>query len=171
MRLRHWQILLLGSLMCNAFLLGGAAGAAWQWLATHGHISRAAPPSQTHALRFAARGLSLQRQQEFMAVLKAAHRDAGDSARQGREGRRDVLDLLAAPKLNRVALDAALEHTREADMTLRTRIEQGVADFAASLTPDERARFAAALRRDGEWRQADGAPATQRLDKPHARPQ
>jgi uncharacterized membrane protein len=145
---RSWKLLIAASVLLNVFLLGGIAGGAWRWFAIHG----APPAAQRTALRFAAEDLSPERQRQFVDALKAARRDGSQDARDGRDDRRDVLQLLAAPQLDRVALDAALARTRAADSALRARVEGGVADFAATLTPDERVKFVDGLRRRGQWR-------------------
>ena len=64
-----------------------------------------------------------------------------------------MLGLLAAPQLDRAALDAALQRTRAADSALRAQVEDSVADFAATLSPEERVQFAAGLKRAGQWRE------------------
>lgn len=151
---RAWKMLLVGSLVLNVFLIGGVAGAAYQYFVAHGGKTVAAQQQQPRALRFAADELSEARQKEFVEALKTSRRDARQYAREGREDRLEVLRLLAAPQLDRVALDMALNRTREADIALRSRVEQGVADFAATLTPDERAKFAEGLRERGQWRVA-----------------
>ncbi|CAM2191787.1 Periplasmic heavy metal sensor [Paraburkholderia kururiensis] len=149
---RSWKLALVGSLVLNAFLLGAIGGGAIQWFSTRGETHAAAHVQPPTALRFAANELSPERQQQFLDALKRARREGRDFALEGREARHQVLELLAAPQLDRPALDAALARTRAADTALRTRIEQGVADFAATLTPDERAKFAEGLKRRGQWR-------------------
>ncbi|GAB2921584.1 periplasmic heavy metal sensor [Paraburkholderia jirisanensis] len=150
---RSWKIALVASLVLNVFLLGGIAGGAWQWFANRSHAAQSAQTdAQQHALRFAAQDLSAERQQQFAAALKEARRDGRPFTRDGRDARHDVLRLLAAPQLDRAALDAALAHTRDADNALRARVEQGVANFAATLSPDERAQFAQSLTQRGQWR-------------------
>ncbi|MEX3932370.1 periplasmic heavy metal sensor [Paraburkholderia phymatum] len=161
---RGWKYLLIGSLVLNVFMIGGVAGGAYQWLITHGRTTVAAQP-QPRALRFAAQGLSEERQNQFVDALKAARREARTYAREGREERREVLRLLSAPQLDRAALDSALNRTREADIALRTRVEQSVADFAATLSPDERAKFAEGLRERGQWRIAQAQQQAQQQAK------
>jgi uncharacterized membrane protein len=152
---RSWKMLLAGSFVLNVFLLGGIAGGAYQWFATHDKVAKA-PQSRT-ALRFATDGLSPERQKQFLAVLKEARREGKDYAREGREGRHDVLALLAAPQFDSVALDAALEQTRDADIALRAEVESSVANFATTLTPDERVKFAEGLKQAGQWRESPPA--------------
>jgi uncharacterized membrane protein len=110
---RSWKILLAGSFVLNVFLLGGIAGGAYQWFATHDSVAKA--PQARTALRFATDGLSSERQKEFLEGLKEARREGKDYAREGREGRHEVLALLAAPQFDRAALDVALKRTRDAD--------------------------------------------------------
>ena len=145
-----WKTLLVGSVLLNVFLLGAIAGGAWRWFAVRGEPL--AQPAQHVALRFATEELSLQRQQQFAQALKSSRREARQYARDGRDGRREVLDLLAAPQLDRNAIDAALTRTRTADSALRTQIESGVVDFAATLTPEERVKFVEGLEKRGQWR-------------------
>ncbi|WP_179401477.1 periplasmic heavy metal sensor [Burkholderia guangdongensis] len=147
---RSWKLLVAGSVLLNVFLLGGIAGGAWRWFAVHG--APHAQPAQRTALRFAAEDLSPERQRQFVDVLKSARRDARQYARDGREGRREVLDLLAAPQLDRAALDAALARTRVADGAMRAQVEASVVNFAATLSPDERVKFVDGLRQRGQWR-------------------
>ncbi|MFD1554203.1 periplasmic heavy metal sensor [Paraburkholderia silviterrae] len=147
---RCWKALIVGSVLLNVFLLGAIAGGAWRWFAVHGTAQ--APQAQRMALRFATDELPPERQQQFLDALKAARREGREYARAGRDDRRQVLDLLAAPQIDRPALDAALAHTREADLAMRTQVESAIADYAATLTPEERAKFAQGLERSGQWR-------------------
>ncbi|MBB5419385.1 periplasmic heavy metal sensor [Paraburkholderia atlantica] len=152
---RSWKFALLGSAVLNVFLLGGIAGGAYQWFAVHGANQPVAQDQR--ALRFAAEPLSAQQRQAFIDSLRNARRDGREYARDAREGRREVLRLLAAPQFDRAALDAALARTRAADSSLRAMVEASVADFAATLTPEERIRFAESLKLRGQWREAQPA--------------
>lgn len=158
MNSRSWKALIVGSVLLNVFLLGAIAGGAWRWVAAHGTLHslmqmETARPGPRVALRFATDDLSPERREQFVEALRAARREGRADAREAREDRRAVLDLLAAPTLDRAALDAALARTRAADSALRAKVESGVADYAATLTPDERLKFAEGLRRSGQWRQ------------------
>jgi uncharacterized membrane protein len=161
---RSWKFALLGSVVLNVFLLGGIAGGAYQWFAAHGANQPAAAQDQ-RALRFAAEPLSAQQRQAFLDGLKDARREGRQYARDGREGRREVLRLLAAPQFDRAALDAALARTRAADSSLRAMVEASVADFASTLTPEERVQFAESLKLRGQWREPQAA---QNAKKPAA---
>src|SRR5579859_5134918 len=98
---RAWKMLLVGSLVLNVFLIGGVAGAAYQYFVAHGGKTVAAQQQQPRALRFAADELSEARQKEFVEALKTSRRDARQYAREGREDRLEVLRMLAAPQLDR----------------------------------------------------------------------
>jgi uncharacterized membrane protein len=162
---RSWKFALLGSAVLNVFLLGAIAGGAYQWFAAHGTNQPVA--QEPRALRFAAEPLSAEQRQAFLDGLKNARREGRLYAREGRDGRRDVLRLLAAPQLDRPALDAALARTRAADSSLRAMVEASVADFAATLSPEQRIEFANSLRLRGQWREAQPAPNAK---KPAANP-
>lgn len=163
---RSWKIVLVVSLVLNVFLLGAIAGGAYQWFAAHRATAPAQVLAQQRALRFAAQPLSAQKQQAFVDGLKDARRDGRPFAREGREGRREVLRLLAAPQLDRAALDAALARTRAADSNLRAKVEGSIADFAATLSPEERVEFAESLKLRGQWRET--APAANAKAKARA---
>jgi uncharacterized membrane protein len=154
---RSWKIVLVASLVLNVFLLGAIAGGAYQWFAAHRANAPALALDQQRALRVAAQPLSEEKQQAFVDGLKDARREGRQFAREGREGRREVLRLLAAPQLDRAALDAALARTRAADSSLRAKVEGSVADFAATLSPEERVEFADSLKLRGQWREPQPA--------------
>lgn len=158
---RTWKWALVGSLVLNAFLLGGITGGAYQWYSTHHeqHARRAVPAG----LRFAANGLSADRRQQLLADLQAARREGRPFVRQGRESRGEVLAQLGAPQFDRDALNAALARTRQADEALRAQIESGIVDFVATLSPEERLTFVKDLERNRKWRMA--AAAEQRRER------
>ncbi|MBN3802547.1 periplasmic heavy metal sensor, partial [Paraburkholderia sp. Ac-20336] len=146
---------------------GAIAGGAYQWFARPG-VKRPAAAQQRAALRFAAEPLSAEQQRAFIEGLQNARREGRPYAREGREGRREVLRLLAEPQFDRAALDAALARTRAADSKLRAMVEASVADFAETLSPTERIEFADSLRWRGEWRGAQPAPnAKQQANAQH----
>src|ERR1700761_2809294 len=129
---RSWKVVLGASLVLNVFLLGAIVGGAYQWFTARAAGSVVVAQQHT-ALRFAAEPLPAERQKAFAEGLKDARRDGRQFAREGREGRRDVLRLLAAPQFDRAALDAALARTREADGSLRAKGEGSGADCGATV--------------------------------------
>ncbi|WP_434110929.1 periplasmic heavy metal sensor [Paraburkholderia caffeinilytica] len=164
---RSWKIVLVASLVLNVFLLGAIAGGAYQWFAAHGAMTPVLARQHTE-LRFAAETLSAERQKAFIDGLKNARREGKEFAREGREGRHDVLRLLAAPQFDRAALDAALARTRQADSSLRAQVEGSVADFAATLSPEERVEFADSLKLRGQWREPQPAANAKKPPQPAA---
>ncbi|SOF01454.1 Uncharacterized membrane protein [Burkholderia sp. OK233] len=164
---RSWKIVLVASLVLNVFLLGAIVGGAYQWFAAHGATTTVLAQQRT-ALRFAAETLPAERQKAFIDGLKNARREGRQYTREGREGRHEVLRLLAAPQFDRAALDAALARTREADSSLRAQVEGSVADFAATLSPEERIEFADSLKLRGQWREPQAAANANKPPKPAA---
>jgi len=152
------KYLLLASLVLNVFLLGAIGGGTYRWLAAGGALAAQQPHT---ALRYAADDLSSDRQAQFLDLLKAARRAGAPYIHEARDGRREVLRQLGAPQLDRTALDTALAATRDADMAQRVAVETAVVDFAATLTPAERAQFAASLRLRGQWRDPQAPASTQ----------
>ncbi|MBX3587131.1 MAG: periplasmic heavy metal sensor [Ramlibacter sp.] len=149
--LNRW---LLASVVLNIFLVGGAAGAAWRWWAAD--RATATAPSAQRGLRFAADELPEAQRRAYLMGLREARRDASASIQTSREGRHEVLRLLAEPQFDRAATAAALARVREADTASRTRMETAVLDFAATLPPGQREKLTQGLAR----RTALGPPAT-----------
>ena len=154
MNSRSVRVLVIVSVVLNVFLIGGIVGGGYRWVAAQ----RSVAAQQGRPLRFAANGLSQERQQQFVDDLRQARRDGRAQAQDSRAGRLDVAQVLAAPQFDPAALDAALARTRNADMALRIRVEQTIATFAASLSPEERVIFADGLKRDGLLRVAPAPP-------------
>lgn len=153
MTTRAIKALCIGSLALNIFLLGAIAGGTYRWFSARHDTPAVAAAGAPTALRYAAQGLSPERQRQFQDALRQARREARPLAQQAREGRREVLRLVAAPQFDRSALDTALENTRAADRQVRERVEAAVAAFVQTLTPAERATFAQGLRLRGQWRE------------------
>jgi uncharacterized membrane protein len=154
MNSRSVRVLVIVSVLLNVFLIGGIVGGGYRWVAAQ----RSVAAQQARPLRSAANGLSQERQQQFVDDLRQARRDGRMLAQDSREGRLDVAQALAAPQFDPAAVDAALARTRNADMALRIRVEQTIATFAASLSPEERVIFADGLKHDGLLRVAPAPP-------------
>ncbi|MFM0523017.1 MULTISPECIES: periplasmic heavy metal sensor [Caballeronia] len=150
MSLRTLKTLAAVSLVLNVFLLGSIAGGAY-WLS--GPLAqKRTEAAQQRGIRFAAADLSPERQKELRDALRKTRRESLPLIRDARDGRIDLAHVLAAPDFDRRALDDALSRTREADVALRARIEGTVADFASTLTPDERLKLVGAMERYGPLR-------------------
>lgn len=135
------------SLALNVFLIGSIAGGAYRLFA-----HQRAEAAQQRGIRFAAADLSAERQRELRDALRNTRRESQPLIRDARDGRIDIAHILAAPNFDRNALDDALARTRDADVALRARVERTVADFAATLTPDERLKLVGAMERYGPLR-------------------
>jgi uncharacterized membrane protein len=145
------RTVLVISMMLNVFLLGTVTGGAYQWINHEKAVQSAAQP---RGLRFAAAELPVARRQALRRALRETRRANLPMLAKAREGRIDVARSLAAPSFERAALDAALASTREADSAVRAGVEGTIADFAATLTPDERLKLVDALERRGPLRAA-----------------
>jgi uncharacterized membrane protein len=154
---RNLRFALIVSLAVNIFLVGGAAGALGFWVlrpkaqiaepSVRSGPARAQPARR--ALRFAADELAPAQRQQFRMALRQAWRDSAPAARRAREQRVALADLLAQPSPDRAKVDAAMAGARQADLAVRARVELAVADFAAGLSPEDRAVFLAGLKRSG----------------------
>lgn len=138
---KHLKSLLMVSLLLNVFLIGSVVGGLYQWsshqrttgtVVQHGLRQTLAqlPEAQRHQLRRMLRETRLKNQPLIVA---------------SRQAHLDVIHRLQAPTLDRDALDADLDRARTADITLRTRVDATLADFAASLPADERETLAEAI--------------------------
>ena len=139
------KTVLIVSLVLNIFLLGAIAGGTYRWVAKQ----KAEVVAQQRGLRFAAAELPQARRDQLREALRQTRRDSLPLIINARAGRLDVVQALAAPQFDRAALDAALARTREADMAVRARVETTVADFANTLTPEERLKLVDALQQHG----------------------
>ncbi|SAK96888.1 membrane protein [Caballeronia fortuita] len=144
---RTLKTLAVVSLVLNVFLIGSIAGGAYRLFA-HQRTETA----QQRGIRFAAADLSAERQRELRDALRKTRRESAPLIRDARDGRIDLARILAAREFDRRALDDALARTRDADVALRARIEGAVADFASTLTPDERVKLVGAMERYGPLR-------------------
>jgi uncharacterized membrane protein len=158
---RVLKTVLAVSVVLNVFLIGSIAGGAYRVSGMFAH-QRAANAEQQRGIRFAASDLSAERQQQLREALRRTRRESLPLIRQTRDARIDLAHVLAAPTLDRAALDDALARTRQADIAVRTRIEGSVANFAATLTPDERMKLVGAMERFGPLR---AVPPKERPDQ------
>ncbi|MFJ5300201.1 periplasmic heavy metal sensor [Pseudomonas sp. NPDC088368] len=140
--------LLIASLLANVFLVGGVVGGLYQW----SQHPRPVPAVVQHGLRQAMAHLPQERRHQLRQMLRETRADNQPLIMASRDAHRDVIQRLKAPSLDRDALDTDLDRARTADITLRTRVDATLADFAASLPPDQRNVLADAMtaRRQGK---------------------
>lgn len=131
--LKTWLLL---SLLLNVFLIGGVAGGLYQWL---GHpLPPQALALPQHGLRQAMAQMPEERRRQLRQLLRQTRNDSQPLIMAGREARQRVVRELGAEQLNRNALDAELGKSREADIALRARVDEALANFAGSLSLAER---------------------------------
>ena len=142
---KRLKTLLVVSVVLNIFLLGTIGGGTYRWI----EKQKADAIAQQRGLRFAAAELPQERREQLHDALRQTRRDSLPLVLSARAGRIDVVQALQAPQFDRATLDAALARTRDADIAVRSRLEGTVADFAATLTADERLKLVDALQRHG----------------------
>ncbi|AZC19650.1 MULTISPECIES: periplasmic heavy metal sensor [Pseudomonas] len=133
---RPWKTFLVLSLLLNVFLIGGVAGGLYQWLGQPRPVQALAVPQ--HGLRQAMAQLPQERRRELRQLLRQTRNDSQPLLLAGREARQAVVRELQAEPLDRNALDAELGRSRDADMALRARVDEALAQFAGSLSLQER---------------------------------
>ncbi|TIN28585.1 MAG: periplasmic heavy metal sensor [Mesorhizobium sp.] len=139
--------LVIASVVLNVFLASAfVGGAVWLRNAKSGF-----------SLESAGRQLPDQDRKAFREALRQVRVQSRQIILDGQQARQEAADLLRQPVMDKAALSAALERARDADVTVRTRLEQAIVDFAANTSPENRSVLAQALLRHTE-RRAAGAP-------------
>ncbi|UVK43472.1 periplasmic heavy metal sensor [Mesorhizobium sp. AR07] len=130
--------LVVASVVLNVFLAGALAGGA-VWLRSG--------KSQGYSLEAAGGRLPEQDRTVFRKALRDVRRDSRQVILDGQQARREAADLLQQPVLDTAALSAALERARNADVTVRARLEQRIVEFAAASSAEGRRVLAEGLAR------------------------
>lgn len=144
MMARSAKALLAVSLALNVFLVGAGAGGAYMWF----HTKPDRPAAR--GLAAAARTLTPDQRKAFRQSLKASRKNVDGQVAAGQASRAELARLMSQPVLDRSAIDAALADARNADMALRENVEGTVVDFAAGLSPDDRAKLVEGLSARGQ---------------------
>lgn len=134
---RSFRILVISLLVLNTFLIGALAGGGLTWIRD----------SQARATMMPLGGEqlpSLQRK-ALRAALSEARKDQRPAILEAQQAKIDAASILGQPTLDTTALSAALARARNADIALRTKLEQRAVDFAATLSYDERRALAESL--------------------------
>jgi len=136
--------LLLGvSLVLNVFLLGAAASAAFfgkRWIHEHNQLGQPSP------LTIAARSLDPAAHETLKTRMRAEALVVRPDLLAAREARRQAAELAAAPTFDRAAVAAKLAEARTDETRARVALEGTLLDVMQSLTPDQRAKLAPALK-------------------------
>lgn len=145
--MKRWsKILLIVSLVANLFLIGVIGGSIWRW--THNPQIGLRGAWRTRA----AEALPQPQADAFRQAIRQTARANMGIARQGRAARAEAARLFVQPQFDANAINAKLDEARAADMAFRTRLEQKVVQFAATLPQDQRVKMADALKA-GPFRQ------------------
>ncbi|MDR5838304.1 periplasmic heavy metal sensor [Caballeronia sp. LZ034LL] len=152
------------SIVLNVFLLGLLVGGVYY---LSGPLKQQFCKGVTlqRGIGFAAADLSPDRRKQLHQALRQMRLANQPLIRESREGRIDIAHILAAQTFDRQALDNALARTRQADVTMRALTEGTVAEFASTLTLDERLKLVGAMERYGPLR------AVPPEDRPQLQPQ
>ncbi|MDD1966465.1 periplasmic heavy metal sensor [Pseudomonas sp. NPDC090203] len=137
----RFKTLLIASVLTNVFLIGGLAGGWYQW------SNRPHPPRSVvqHGLHQALAQLPEARRHQLRRLLRETRAQNQALIVASRQAHADVVQRLQSAALDRDALDADLDRARTADISLRTRVDATLADFAATLPADERQKLAEAM--------------------------
>lgn len=130
---------LIVSVALNVFLLGCLAGGA-VWVHMH-------TPLPGGSLQAAAEELPPAERDAFREALRTVRQENRQTILEGQQARRDAAELLKQPTVDAAALSAALERARTADVTVRAKVEQRIAEFAAASSPGVRLLLAEGLAR------------------------
>jgi uncharacterized membrane protein len=128
------------SIVLNVFLLGALIGGT-VWL----ELSK---PHPAGTLQSAIQKLPEPELSDLRHALRDVRRDLRPTMIESRQARRDAADLLQQPKVDTVALLAALDRARTADIAIRTKLEQRIVEFAATSSPQIRQLLAEGLIRN-----------------------
>lgn len=139
---RSLTIALLVSAALNVFLVGAGAGL----MLTHGGWQGGGGPP-ANSLRGAAQRLDPDNRDAMLEMLQDLNQANGPVLLDARLQRREVRRLLSTQPFDKNATLAALARARADDLQVRTQVEAAMVDFAAKLSPDQRARLSAWVQR------------------------
>jgi uncharacterized membrane protein len=138
---RWVRFLLAASLVLNLFFVSAVGGV---MIIRHRVIARA---GGADPLLGAADSLTPAQHDAFRAMISGQLASIGPGLRDARQARRQAMAQIAADPFDRASASANLARARADDAAIRGRIEEAILGFAATLSPPERAAFAAGLRR------------------------
>jgi uncharacterized membrane protein len=139
---RGLKIALAVSLVVNVFIIGAVAG----FLLTP---VLAPPTAQAMKNPTIAAGEQLNPDDRaaFHQMLSDASQASGPTVLDSRLARRELIQLLKTEPFDRAGATAAMARARADDQQVRARLDEAVLDFAAKLSPQERAAMAEGFRR------------------------
>jgi uncharacterized membrane protein len=134
------RIALALSIVLNLFL-AGALVAGYVSLRTGGRMINAG------SLRIAGAELPVAARKPFRVALREARQSMRAKIMESRTAKAEAASLLRQPVVDQVAVAAALDRARGADMEVRAAVERRAVLFAATLSPADRETLADAMRR------------------------
>jgi len=143
MRPRWLVIALVASLALNLFLIGAGAGV---WALATG-LARQNPGSRPGTLFWATQGLPQPDRRQMRQMLKGLRDQVKPNATQSLALRAAAWGALADAKPDPAAINQQLAQSRQADIAVRTQVEEQIVDYAVRLPPSDRAIFAAGMKR------------------------
>jgi uncharacterized membrane protein len=143
MRPRWVVIGLIASVALNLFLIGAGAGL----FALSLRLAKANPDARPGALFWATQALPQPDRRQFRLMLKGVHDEVKADSARSLALRAAAWGALAAPKPDPATIKQQLTQSRQIDVAVRTTVEEKIVDYAAGLSPADRATFAAGMRR------------------------
>jgi uncharacterized membrane protein len=135
------KIALTVSLVVNVFTVGALGGLIYMR-----SLPQPARPGANPLVR-AADNLSQADRDAFKVMLRQHVVQDRPTIRDSRQAHRRAMDLIGAEPFDRAAVSAVLAQARADDFAVRTHLEEGVLDYAAKLSPADRAAFADGFRK------------------------
>ena len=150
--MRRWpKVLLIASLVLNIFLIALIGGSIWRW--THNPTLGLDNSWRTRV----AQALPKPQAEAFRETMHATFNANLDLVRRSRAARAEAARLFVQPQFDGNAVLFRLNQARLADTALRSKFEQSITRFSATLPQDQRAKLAEVLKA-GPFRQGHHHP-------------
>jgi len=142
---RRWLIVgLVASVALNLFLLGLGAGV----IAFGLNMARENAAVRPAAFFWAASGMAQPARRDTRRMLLSLRDQVRPDVQRSRALRRQAWSGLADAKPDAAAIKAGLAQSRQIDIAVRAKVEDGIVDHVAQLSPADRAAYAAGITRD-----------------------